>query len=79
MGLRKGMDFLCKRLAILPPDPDFPLYVMYTNNRAAAEALAARFESIGFTIPKDRIIQVGAGIGSHIGPDACGVVYIAKN
>lgn len=78
MGMRKGMDFLCKRLEILAPDPEFPLYVMYTNNRAAAEALAARFEIQGYAIPRENIIQVGAGIGSHIGPNACGMVYIAK-
>ena len=78
MGMRKGMDFLCKRLDTLAQDPDFPLYVMYTNNRAAAEALALRLEAAGHPIHPDRIIQVGAAIGSHIGPDACGLVYIHK-
>ena len=24
------------------------------------------------------LIQVGAGIGSHIGPNACGFVYVAE-
>jgi fatty acid-binding protein DegV len=51
---------------------------MYTNNRAAAEALAARLEAIGYTIPQAHIIQVGAAIGSHIGPNACGLVYVEK-
>ena len=78
MGMRKGMDFLCKRLDTLAQDPDFPLYVMYTNNRTAAEALALRLEAAGHPIHPDRIIQVGAAIGSHIGPDACGLVYIHK-
>ncbi len=78
MGMRKGMDYLCKRVEALPPDPAFPLYVMYTNNRAAAEALAARLEAIGYTIPQAHIIQVGAAIGSHIGPNACGLVYVEK-
>lgn len=78
MGMRKGMDVLCKRLDTLAQDPDFPLYVMYTNNRAAAEALAVRLEAAGHPIPSDRIIQVGAAIGSHIGPNACGLVYIHK-
>ncbi len=29
-------------------------------------------------IPDNRIIPVGAAIGTHIGPNACGIVYIAK-
>ena len=78
MGMRKGMDHLCKHAQLHPADPDFPFYVMYTNSRSVAETLAARLETVGITVPADRIIQVGAAIGSHIGPDACGLVYVAK-
>ena len=54
MGMRKGMDMLCKRLA-------------------------ARMESQGLgTVPAGRIIQVGAAIGAHIGPGACGIVYVGE-
>ena len=76
MGMRKGMDYMVKKVEVLTPDPEFPLYVMYTNNRSVAEALAARLATIGVAIPDERIIQVGAGIGSHVGPDACGLVYV---
>lgn len=77
MGMRRGMDTICKRLSLTPPDPSFPVYAMYTNNRSVAETLAQRMESAGQPVPDDRIIQVGAAIGSHIGPDACGLVYVA--
>ena len=78
MGMRKGMDHLCRQAQLHPADPAFPFYVMYTNNRAVAEALVSRLETVGITVPDDRIIQVGAAIGSHIGPDACGLVYVAQ-
>ena len=71
MGMRKGMDILCKHLQ--NPDPAFPVYAMYTNNRSVAETLAQKMEHVD----DNHIIQVGAAIGSHIGPDACGLVYIA--
>ena len=73
MGMRKGMDYLCKRPEQQKPDENFPLYVMYTNNRSVGQELAKR---LGGDIPEERIIQVGAAIGSHIGPDACGLVYV---
>lgn len=79
MGMRKGMDYLCKQAESKPADPNFPFYVMYTNNRSVAEALASKLEAAGIEIPDHRIIQVGAAIGSHIGPDACGLVYVAQN
>ena len=70
MGMRKGMDILCKHLQ--NPDPNFPVYAMYTNTRSVAESLARKMGCVN----DDHIIQVGAAIGSHIGPDACGLVYI---
>ena len=78
MGMRKGMDLLSKRIQTQIPDPEFPLYVMFTNNRAVAETLAAKLRPLGYEIPDDHIIGVGAAIGAHVGPDACGVVYIEK-
>lgn len=76
MGMRKGMDYLCRCVEDCRPDPEFPLYLMYTNDRSVAEQLAVRLEASGRTIPDDCIIGVGAAIGAHIGPNACGLVYV---
>ena len=78
MGMRKGMETLCKYLDARKPDPAFPLYVMYTNNRSAAEALTDRLRAHGCAVSDDHIIGVGAAIGTHIGPDACGLVYVEE-
>ena len=78
MGMRKGMDTLCKYLESHPVSPDHPLYLMYTDQISVAETLGKRTESHGHTVPAERIIGVGAAIGTHIGPEACGIVYIEK-
>jgi len=78
MGMRRGMEQLCKKLETYPPDERYPLYVMYTNDRTVAETLARHLREQGHTIPEERISSVGAAIGSHIGPGACGLVYIEK-
>ena len=78
MGMRKGIDFQCKQVLAREPDPEFPFYVMYTNNRDVARELAKKLAASGISVEEDHIIQVGAAIGSHIGPDACGLVYVAK-
>ncbi len=77
LGMRRGMDFLCKRLEAQKSDAEYPLYVMFTGNRENGEILAHRLSGLGYDIPEKRIINVGAAIGSHIGPNACGLVYIA--
>lgn len=79
MGMRKGMDYLCKRLAEFTPDPAYDLYVMYTADRTNGELLAQRLETLGYVVPPERIINVGAAIGSHVGPNACGLVYVSQD
>ena len=76
MGMRKGMEALCKRLETQNPSADHPIYVMYTADRTNGEILAQKFRDMGYDIPDSRIINVGAAIGSHIGPNACGMVYV---
>lgn len=78
MGTRKGVEYLCKQPGLKPPSADFPFYVMYTDNREAGIALARQLNAQGFAIPDRQILQVGAAIGTHIGPNAVGFVYIAQ-
>ena len=78
MGMRKGMDQLCKRIEQQKPSAEHNFYVMYTADRTIGQALAQKVAALGIEVPEERIIQVGAGIGSHIGPNACGIVYVAE-
>jgi len=79
MGMRKGMEQLVKRVAEHKPDEAFPFYVMYTADRSNGQTLARKLEAeLGMFIPEERIINVGAAIGSHIGPNGCGLVYIGE-
>lgn len=50
---------------------------MYTGNRSNGKILADRIRAMGFAVPDSRVINAGAAIGSHIGPNACGLVYVA--
>ena len=78
MGMRKGMDLLCKRIELQKPSPEHNLYVMYTADRTIGQTLAKKVRDLGYDVPEERIVQVGAGIGSHIGPNACGIVYVSE-
>ena len=78
IGMRKGMDFLCKRIEQQKPSAQHNFYVMYTADRTIGETLAEKVRAMGIEVPDERIIQVGAGIGSHVGPNACGIVYVAE-
>lgn len=76
MGMRKGMEYLCKRVEDRKPGTEHNFYVMYTADRKNGELLAEKFRALGYDIPDERIINVGAAIGAHVGPNACGMVYV---
>lgn len=78
MGMRKGVEYMCRQIQTVAPDPDYPCYAMYTADRTKGEAMAAKLREMGISVADERIMNVGAGIGSHIGPNACGIVYVAK-
>ena len=78
MGMRRGMDYMAKRLQEHPRDEAHPLYVMYTGDRSNGVKFRERLNGMGYDIPPERIINVGAAIGSHVGPGACGLCYIEK-
>ena len=78
MGMRKGMDMLCKRVEAQKPSKDHSFYAMYTGDRSNGVALAEKLRAMGYDIPDEKIINVGAAIGSHVGPNACGMVYVAE-
>lgn len=78
IGLRRGMAQLAMQAEKVPYDPEFPFYVMYTDNRENGRLFANCLRTVGIDVPEAHIIQVGAAIGTHIGPNAIGFVYVTK-
>ena len=79
LGMRKAMDYILRKIPENPMDPAHPMTVMYTADRSNGEKLAERIRTeLGIDVPDDRIVPVGAAVGTHIGPNACAIVYVAK-
>lgn len=76
LGIKRGIDYICKMIKKVPCDCNFPIYVMYTYNQKNGQALAQYLKRYGIDIPDSHIINVGAAIGSHIGLNACGIAYV---
>lgn len=76
MGMRKGIDFMGKQVQNRMPDAAYPLYIMYAGDRENAEALAQRLQPLGIHVAPEQMYNVGAAIGAHVGPKACGLAYI---
>ena len=75
-GMKRGISHLCKQVQLNRPDPAYPFYLMYTKDRRNAISLQAALKEIGYDIPDENIVPVGAAIGTHIGPYAVATVYV---
>ncbi|MBQ1508635.1 MAG: DegV family protein [Erysipelotrichaceae bacterium] len=78
IGLNKAIRYIVERLSIDPPDPRFPIYVMYTYVKENAYKLADKLREAGYDIKEEDLIPVGATVGAHIGSNACAIAYVKK-
>ena len=78
IGLNKAIKFIVDKLDEEKPDPDYPVYVMYTYDKSNAYRLREKLLEKGHDIPESYIIPVGATVGAHIGPNACAVAYVKQ-
>lgn len=76
LGKNKTMTFILKHLQEHKPDPEFPIYSVNTYGNSNCERFEQKMIQSGYDF-KDRL-QIGATIGTHIGPEVFGVIYITK-
>ena len=76
IGKNKAMSFMMKWLEEHPVDEAFPSYSIFTSGTANCEQFEEKLEKHG--IATAGRLQLGAAIGTHIGPNAFGIVSVGK-
>ena len=77
IGQKRSMEQIVQLTEGRRPDPDYPLFGLYTYDRSNCDALVERMGQRGYEIPAGNCLNIGPAIGSHIGIGAYGVAYIA--
>lgn len=76
LGKCKAVAAIINRLQDIRLDENFPIYSIYTYGTENCEKLESKLAENNFSI--EQRLQVGSTIGTHIGPGAYGVVFVAK-
>lgn len=76
LGRKRALDAVVKNVEKHPADPSFPAVPIYSYGTKSCEKMEAKLTGLGMELAERR--QIGFVIGSHIGPGAFGVVYVAK-
>lgn len=75
LGKNKAIGAILKHLKELGTDPAFPIYPIYSYGAENCEAFRRKLEKEG--IRTDETLQIGSTIGTHIGPGAFGIIFVA--
>lgn len=74
IGKNKAMVAICKQLEGKKLKTGFPVYLIYSYGEENAASLGSRLNNIGILITDT--LQIGTAIGTHIGPNAFGLIYV---
>lgn len=77
-GNQRAASYMLEQFKKDPPDENYPIYLMYSYGEEGALWLQKAIRRAGYPVQMQRMIQVGAVIGSHIGPYAYGIAYVSK-
>ena len=76
-SIHAGLEWLARRIGGAPADPAYPVAYGHSNS---PDRVPVCMEALKDVLPQDRpavMGSIGAVIGTHVGPGAVGVAYIA--
>lgn len=79
VGIRHAIKQVAKLVDADKPDERYPVYYLYSYDRGNVAGFIRALEKTGFVVENPKIREIGPTIGSHIGPEAFGIVYVSHD
>lgn len=79
IGMKRSIGTLVSKVEEYKLDPAFPLYPIYSQNASNLTQMVTRFCKKGFAMEEADGRNLGPTIGAHIGPNCCGVAFVAAD
>lgn len=77
IGKNKAISFILNHLRSVDIDDTFPIYTIYSYGTNNIELFEKKLTSENYAATGR--LQIGATIGSHIGPEAFGIIFVTKS
>ena len=74
-GQRKSREYLYREFEEFPVDPDWPVYMGYTYNRAQGESFFEETKE-RYGLSGSRLYPVGGVIGAHVGKNCIALAFV---
>ena len=76
LGVNKSISFIKEKIDSYTIDESYPIYSLYTYGQDNLNKLQQKLITNNYKIATS--LQVGPTIGSHLGPEAYGICFVAK-
>ncbi len=76
IGTRRAIRHMAKYVAEHGYDKNYPVYFVYSYDRTNCAGFIQALQKQGMEFDSPKIRGIGATIGTHIGPNAYGMVYV---
>lgn len=76
IGIRHAIRHMAKQVAAKGYDKKYPVYFLYAYDRTNCAGFIQALQKQGMEFESPKIRGIGATIGTHIGPNAYGMVYV---
>ena len=76
LGINKSISFIKEKIDSYTVDGAYPIYSLYTYGQDNLNKLEKKLTENNYKITSK--LQVGPTIGSHLGPEAYGICFVAK-
>ncbi len=76
IGTRRAIRHMAKYVAEHGYDKNYPVYFVYSYDRTNCAGFIQALQKQGMEFESPKIRGIGATIGTHIGPNAYGMVYV---
>ncbi len=77
-GIKSAMEELILQIVNDQVDDRFPVYAIYSIEKDNVLKLIEKLALTGIEVSLNNIVLLGAVIGSHLGPNGFGLVYVSK-
>lgn len=78
IGLQRSMREMCQEVTSHVIDPAFPIIPLAADTPDNAHKFIGHLRRMGFELPIEAPMSIGATIGTYIGPGAYGIVFVEK-
>lgn len=78
IGTRRALEQVVEKVQKANLDPEAPVYLVYARDRENCDKLREMLQEIGVAVKAEDCYDLGPTIGTHVGPGAAGVAFLAK-